>query len=68
MAMSNGVTLETVSEFVHILPSITSVGSGSVTGVGDSVYHVYVTDFLTMMTLLWHGFHDAIKMGMTIKC
>ena len=25
MAMSNGVTLETISEFVHILPSITSV-------------------------------------------
>jgi len=27
----------------------------------DSV-HAYATDFLTM-ALLWHGFHDAIKMG-----
>ena len=29
--------------------------------IQDSVY-AYATDYLTM-ALLWHGFHDAIKMG-----
>jgi len=48
-----------VNKFVNIsIP--TSGDSSSVTSV-DSVY-AYATDFLTM-ALLWHGFHDAIKMG-----
>ena len=49
-----------VNKFVNIsIPD--SAVSGNVTNVNDSVY-AYATDFLTM-ALLWHGFHDAIKMG-----
>lgn len=35
--------------------------SDNATSDGDSMY-AYATDFLTM-ALLWHGFHNAIKMG-----
>ena len=48
-----------VNKFVNIsIPD--SAVSGSVTNVNDSIY-AYATNFLTM-ALLWHGFHDAIKM------
>lgn len=49
-----------VNKFVHIsIPTSGDPSSGM--SVGDFVY-AYASDFLTM-TLLWHGFHDAIRMG-----
>jgi len=46
-----------VSKFVNIAIPNSAVSGG----MNDSVY-TYATDFLTM-SLLWHGFHDAIRMG-----
>jgi len=49
-----------VNKFVDIsIPTSGDPSSG--TSVGNSVY-AYASDFLTM-ALLWHGFHDAIRMG-----
>jgi len=49
-----------VKKFVDIsIPTTGDPRSG--TSVGDSVY-AYASNFLTM-ALLWHGFHDAIRMG-----
>ena len=51
-----------VNKFVNIsIPDHDSAASTDAVNVDDSVF-TYATDFLTM-ALLWHGFHDVIKIG-----